>query len=350
MALILFIFALIISFYLLARVCDEYFIGSLDKISKKLKLSSDAAGATLMAIGSSAPELFVAILALIKPGNHAAIGIGTIVGSALFNILVIVGAAAIVRKAVLSWQPVIRDTLFYSISIIILLLVFRDGQIVLHEAIIFLIIYIIYIIAVINWKKLFPYKNNDIIHKVENKIKESKDSRLKKFTRPLDIILDKIFPSSKHYYSVFVISIAVIAGLSWILVESAIGISHILGIPEVIIALTILAAGTSIPDLISSVIVAKQGRGGMAISNAIGSNIFDILICLGLPWVLILSLSKSSIPVSTANIFSSVILLFATVFVIFFLLLISRWKIGKKAGYFLIGLYVAYVLWAISIV
>lgn len=350
MALILFIFALLISFYLLARVCDEYFIGSLDKITKKLKLSSDAAGATLMAIGSSAPELFVAILALLKPGDHAAIGIGTIVGSALFNILVIIGAAAIVRKAVLSWQPVIRDTLFYSISIIILLFVFRDGQIVLHEAIIFVIIYIIYIIAVINWKKLFPYKNNDIIQKVENKIKESKGKGWKKIAKPLDLLLDKLFPSSKHYYFVFLISIAVIAGLSWILVESAIGISHILGIPEVIIALTILAAGTSIPDLISSVIVAKQGRGGMAISNAIGSNIFDILICLGVPWVLILSLSKSTISVSTANIFSSLILLFATVFVIFFLLLAHKWKIGRRAGYFLIGLYVAYLVWAISIV
>ena len=79
---------MLISFYLLARVCDEYFVESLDKIAKKLKMSSDAAGATLMAVGSSAPELFVAAIALLKPGDHAALGMGTIVGSALFNILV----------------------------------------------------------------------------------------------------------------------------------------------------------------------------------------------------------------------------------------------------------------------
>ena len=134
------------------------------------------------------------------------------------------------------------------------------------------------------------------------------------------------------------------------MVESAVGISQILGIPEVIIALTVLAAGTSVPDMISSMIVAKQGRGGMAISNAMGSNIFDILFGLGVPWIVMLYFSKSAITVSTTNLFSSVILLFATVLVIFFLLLVKKWEIGRKAGYFLIGLYVAYLAWAISMV
>ena len=348
MALIIFILLLLISFYLLARVCDEYFVVSLDKIAEKLKMSHDVAGATLMAVGSSAPELFIAIIALIKPGNHAALGMGTIVGSAIFNILVIIGAAAVVRKAVLSWQPVVRDTIFYSFSILFLLFAFWDGQIVMGEAVIFAVLYIVYIIAVINWKKLFPYQDNDIIEEVEDAMKKSKDGGWKKILKPLDILLDKIFPSSEHYYSVFFISIAVIAGLSWVLVESAVGISHILGIPEVIIALTVLAAGTSVPDMISSMIVAKQGRGGMAISNAIGSNIFDILFGLGVPWIVMLYFSKSAITVSTENLFSSVILLFATVLVIFFLLLVRKWKIGRRAGYFLIGLYIAYLAWAIS--
>lgn len=350
MALIILILLLLISFYLLARVCDEYFVVSLDKIAAKLKMSHDVAGATLMAIGSSAPELCIAIIALIKPGNHAALGMGTIVGSAIFNILVIIGAAAVVRKAILSWQPVVRDTIFYSLSIIFLLFVFWDGQIVMGEAVIFAVLYIVYIIAVINWKKLFPYKDNDVIEEVEDAMKKSKDGGWKKIFKPLDILLDKIFPSSKHYYAVFFISVAIIAGLSWVLVESAVGISHILGIPEVIIALTVLAAGTSVPDMISSMIVAKQGRGGMAISNAMGSNIFDILFGLGIPWIVMLYFSKSSITVSTTNLFSSVILLFATVLVIFFLLLVRKWEIGRKAGYFLIGLYVAYLAWAISMV
>ena len=104
MTLIVLCLVLLLSFYLIAKVCDEYFIESLDQIAKKLKMSHDIAGATLMAIGSSAPELCIAVIALVKPGNHEAIGMGTIVGSAIFNILVIIGASAVVRNTILKWQ------------------------------------------------------------------------------------------------------------------------------------------------------------------------------------------------------------------------------------------------------
>ena len=99
MALLGYFFALIASFYLLAEISDRYFIPALDKIAHRFNMSHDMAGATLMAIGSSAPELFVAIIALLKPGDHSAIGVGTIVGSALFNLLVIIGASAIAMIA-----------------------------------------------------------------------------------------------------------------------------------------------------------------------------------------------------------------------------------------------------------
>jgi len=152
MFLIFDIFLLLVSFYLLARICDKYFVESLDKIAHKLKMSSDMAGATLMAAGSSAPELFVAIIALLKPGGHEDIGTGTIVGSALFNILVIVGASAVaIKKAILSWQPVVRDTVFYSFSIIMLIAAFRDGKIDFIEALMFVGLYAIYLLAVAKW-------------------------------------------------------------------------------------------------------------------------------------------------------------------------------------------------------
>ena len=338
MTILILSLVLLLSFYLIAKVCDEYFIDSLDKIAKKLNMSHDIAGATLMAIGSSAPELFIAIIALVKPGNHEAIGMGTIVGSAIFNILVIIGASAVVRKTILKWQPVLRDTMFYSISILLLLLVFRDGLIDIFEASIFVIIYIIYLITLSQWTKF---------------IKVDDDQKtLEEFGDTLDknksFVLEKIFPKSERYILTFVISILIIAGLSWVLVESAIEISAILEIPEAVVALTVLAIGTSVPDTISSVIVAKQGRGGMAISNAIGSNIFDILFGLGIPWLIVLAINGGTIPVSTENLYSSVVLLFATVFVIFFLFLLRRWHIGNKSGYFLILLYIAYLVWSVS--
>lgn len=113
---------LLISFYLLAVICNEFFVESLDRISNKLKLSSDVAGATFMAMGSSAPELFTSLIAVLRDGGgHADVGAGTIVGSAIFNILVIIGASAAFKAAKLRWQPVVRDTLFYCLSILLLL-------------------------------------------------------------------------------------------------------------------------------------------------------------------------------------------------------------------------------------
>jgi len=340
---------LLASFYLLALVCDRYFVQSLDKIAEKLKMNSDMAGATLMAVGSSAPELFVSVIALFKPG-HESLGAGTIVGSALFNILVIIGASAMVRKAFIAWQPIVRDLSFYSLSIIWLIISFWDGKITLMESAIFLLLYVIYVVAVMKWKKIFPYKdeNKDPIEVAKEGLdkEEKKKSFIALFLNGVKYILDFIFPKEKHYWTAFLMSITFIAGLSWVLVESAVGIADILHIPAVIVGLTILAAGTSVPDLISSMIVARQGRGGMAISNAIGSNIFDILIGLGLPWAIV-GLGGKIVPVATENLNSSIILLFATVASVLFFLMAKKWRIGRLAGISLISIYVLYVIWTI---
>jgi len=340
---------LLASFYLLALVCDRYFVQSLDKIAEKLKMNSDMAGATLMAIGSSAPELFVSIIALFKPGNEA-LGAGTIVGSALFNILVIIGASAMVRKAFIAWQPVVRDLSFYSLSIIWLIISFWDGKITLTESAIFLLLYVIYVFAVMKWKKIFPYKDQgkdpiEIAKEGLNK-EEKKKSFIASFLNGIKYILDFIFPKEKNYWLAFIMSITFIAGLSWVLVESAVGIADILHIPAVIVGLTILAAGTSVPDLISSMIVARQGRGGMAISNAIGSNIFDILIGLGLPWAIV-TVGGKIVPVATENLNSSIILLFATVVSVLFFLMAKKWHIGRLAGISLVSIYILYLVWTI---
>jgi len=269
----------------------------------------------------------------------------------LFNILVIIGAAAMVKKAVISWQPVIRDVIFYSASIVWLLISFSDGSVSLGESIIFVSLYVVYIFAVLYWRKILPYvdneKNDDEKEEEIKKPVKGKRSILGGIKYGIDSILDFIFPKAEKYWLVFFISISMIAALSYVLVESAVVMAEILNIPSVIIGLTILAVGTSIPDLISSIIVAKQGRGGMAISNALGSNIFDIFIGLGLPWLLYILIYGSNIPVVTENLNSSILLLFATVIAILFLLIIRRWKIGKYSGLFLITLYIAYVVWAI---
>lgn len=336
--IVLYTLAMLVCFVLLARIVDQFFISSLDKISSDLRLSSDAAGATLMAVGSSAPELFVALFSVFKPGNHQLIGIGSIVGSAIFNLLVIVGAAALIRTAKLTWQPVIRDLAFYTISVGLLVLFIMDGRFSWIEAGIFIGIYIVYVVAVIFWKKILPYPEK------EHQIPEASQKNKNKVISYFDRLLAAIFPSKKHYNRVFFFSILLIAGLSWGLVELAVVISEALNIPEAIIALTVLAIGTSIPDLFSSMIVAKQGRGDMAVSNAVGSNIFDILVGLGLPMLIFILIHGGSIDAGGKNLTASAIILFASVILLFILLIFSKWKIGKLGGAILVGLYIFYVV------
>jgi K+-dependent Na+/Ca+ exchanger-like protein len=344
MILVGYLVALVISFYLLAEVSDRYFVVSLDKLSHRLKISHDMAGATFMAIGSSAPELFVAIIALIKPGDHDAIGVGTIVGSALFNLLVIVGAAAVVKNSLIAWQPVIRDLLFYGIAILGLYYVLYNGHVELWEAGVLILFYGIYIYAVFKWRKWFKYTEHDEDPEEEE---EEEKTGWRVIFKPLDWTLAKLFPDPKHYFIVFAVSIILIALLCWVLVESAIGISEILGIPEIVIALTVLAVGTSVPDMVSSVIVAKQGRAGMAVSNAIGSNIFDIFIGLGLPWFVKILIVDNVIEFSIVGLDVSVGLLFGSVLLILFFLIWKKWKLTQNLGFTLIMLYILYVIWEI---
>jgi len=343
----IYIIALILSFYILAKVVDKYFVDSLDKIAEKLNMSSDAAGATLMAVGSSAPELFVAIFAVMRPGDHAAIGIGNIVGSALFNILAITGAAAIIKKATIAWQAVARDLFFYLIAILFLLYTLHDGVLNYLESALLIGTYLLYVIVVIYWKKIFKYsEDND---KKEEEVKEERTEKtlFNKIMSPVDFVINLIFPNKKHFTIIFFISIIIIAGISWVLVESAIEIAHFLNISEAIIAVTILAVGTSIPDLISSVIVSKQGRGGMAISNAVGSNIFDILVGLGLPFLIVIISLGGEANIDVGNIEISVYFLLASVFIVFLLFILNKWKVGKIFGSSLLLIYLTYVIWAI---
>lgn len=339
MSLILPGLAMLLSFILLARIVDKFFVASLDRISHDLKLSSDAAGATLMAVGSSAPELFVALFSVLKPGSHEAIGIGSIVGSALFNLLGIIGVVALVKKSLLTWQPVVRDILFYFVAVGLLLWGIFDGSFSLWNAIAFLAIYVIYVVAVVKWRKLFPYKDMEYTQeKATNDCTESGKANW------LDKGLCFVFPNAERYYWVFFISIVLIAALSWVLVEAAIIFSYVLNIPEAIIGLTVLAIGTSVPDLISSLIVAKQGRGDMAVSNAIGSNIFDVLVGLGLPFLIAMLIYGGEISASGQNLFESSAILFASIIVFGLLLVIKRWKINWVTGVILLGLYLFYLV------
>merc|ERR1719253_1980976 len=127
---------LLYMFVAIALVCDECFVPALEVISEVLHLSPDVAGATFMAAGGSAPEFFTSLIGSMFVKSD--IGTGTIIGSAVFNVLFCIGACALIAPVPLelTWFPLARDASFYAVDLIVVTLVLLDGQVRLFEAII----------------------------------------------------------------------------------------------------------------------------------------------------------------------------------------------------------------------
>jgi K+-dependent Na+/Ca+ exchanger-like protein len=240
--------------YLLIIISNDFFIESLDQISGRLKLSPSVAGATLMAAGSSAPELAIALLALFTHGGaHSDVGIGTIVGSAVFNILVITGLCAVIKPAEVTISAIVRDTAFYLTSILLLVYVFLDGTVTLWEPLLLIGTYLAYLLALY-------YLPGDVFQ--EPHVATTLDQPLRKpifswrdIFRLIDGGIKKAIrvlagDACRNYLRSFTVSIAAIIVISKLLVDSAIILAEALHIPPVIVALTVLACGTSAPDLI----------------------------------------------------------------------------------------------------
>ena len=379
----------------LAAVCDDYFIPSLEQITDKLHLHSDVAGATFMAAGSSAPELFTSIIGVFLTKSD--IGIGTIVGSAVFNILFIVAICGLFAGSVLhlSRWPLLRDSSCYLLSIVALIVITYDKKVYWYEALVLVCMYLLYVtIMYFNqslegyFEKLtgFSEQNTDVerisagneegksLLKQDDKdrsnvedqevmiIDQNEDSP---FSVPQGLISRSLWVMGlpviclfyvtipdcrkdrwqKWYLVSFFVSVMWIAVLSYVLVWMVSVIGFTLGIPDVIMGLTFLAAGTSVPDGISSLIVARQGDGDMAVSNTIGSNVFDILLCLGLPWLLKTTIVDFGgyVNVLSGSIIYTAISLFGTVFITFLLIVLNKWYLNKCLGMIFFILYLAFI-------
>ncbi|XP_072251703.1 sodium/potassium/calcium exchanger 3-like isoform X2 [Leuresthes tenuis] len=486
-------------FHALAIVCDVYFVPSLEKVSENLQLSQDVAGATFMAAGSSAPELFTSLIAVfITKGD---VGVGTIVGSAVFNILVIIGLCGIFsgQPISLSWWPLFRDAVFYIVSIVVLILVIYDEKVLWWETIILISMYGIYIIimkfnrslcclverhcrvdgqpclnslrratAVGNVgdcdNDMVPLKPDSCVvagqdsaavmvdelltlhpHQLtfserqrliqaqvspeegaasgeeglgasgtwsrENgtaaegdrqplegeteRIKETEvetgggvqakeeeeeedeqeegegeNTPFKPFvvpdgwcvrlkwllSWPVSLLLHFTIPDcnlprwERWYLFTFFSSTLWIALFSYLMVWMVTIISYTFGIPDVIMGITFLAAGTSVPDCMASLIVARQGMGDMAVSNSIGSNIFDVLLGLGFPWALrtLIVSYGSVVTINSKGLVYSVILLLASVILTVLCVHLNRWRLDRRLGLCLLLLYAVFLLCSVG--
>ena len=143
-AVILHALGIVYMFAALAIVCDEFFVPSLEEFVDKLKIPNDVAGATLMAAGGSAPEFFASLFGIFLAQNS--IGFGTIVGSAVFNILFVIGVCGLVAKQALklTWWPFFRDASFYIVGLALLIVFFRGGSIEWYESLVLFLLYWLY--------------------------------------------------------------------------------------------------------------------------------------------------------------------------------------------------------------
>ncbi|KAF3687141.1 Sodium/potassium/calcium exchanger 3 [Channa argus] len=523
-AVALHVLCAIYMFCALALICDDYFVPSLEKICERLNLSEDVAGATFMAAGSSAPELFTSVIGVfITKGD---VGVGTIVGSAVFNILCIIGVCGFFagQAVKLSHWALLRDSIYYTFSIIALIAFIYDEKVCWWESLVLVLMYAVYILimkfngrahryfdrrkkssvnltngltgstdlednitcdatAVLLKKANFHCKpsvlmvdellsayphqlsfseagmrimitshfsprtrltmasrmlineRQRLINTTETRVnritngdsdsaaraqgrrglengmgrteqglngrcrlqrlesgnetenenednennendgeREGEDhnegplvpfkvpagvcNKLKWVTMwPLSLLLFFTVPNcakrrwERWFMVTFFIATIWIAGLSYIMVWMVTVIGFTLGIPDVIMGITFLAAGTSVPDCMASVIVARQGLGDMAISNSIGSNVFDILVGLGLPWALqTLCIDYGSIiHLSSRGLIFSVGLLLASVFFTVLGVHLNKWTLDRRLGLVCLVMYAVFLCFSILI-
>lgn len=343
--------AILFSVIALAVITDKFFIPSLDEISTRLRLSDEVAGASLMAMGSSAPELAIALVALFSAGGaHSDVGIGAIVGSAVFNILVITGLSAVVAGGLrIHIFAVGRDILYYLLSILYLGLVFFDGHVSLIEALLGLGGYAVYLAVLMVLKDPESYSEAKPGARAASEPAKAQAPGWRQLEALIEMALRRVIGApEKNFVWAFVVSIALIVALSYALVESTILFSAAVGIPPVIVALTLLAAGTSAPDLMASVEVAREGRGGMAVANAIGSNTFDLLVGLALPWTIALSLlGLGGIDVGAGDLWTSIGILVTTTLILA-AFLFSKRELSRREGWVLLALYGVFVIYTLG--
>jgi cation:H+ antiporter len=305
---------------LLIYVFGNYFARASSNLGDYFNLPKSIKGATFDAIASSLPELLVALFAVIF-FKQFEVGIGTIAGSALFNLLVIPGICVLITSGTfkVSRDVISRDALFYIISVFILLvliLYFPIWGILI--SVLLLLAYLIYVREIVIDSR--EYRRN----KKENNKKK-------------DV--------SKDIWTFF-ITMTGIGIITYFLTNFSIELSNILNVSPIIIAFTITAAATSIPDAVISVINARKGNIDDATSNVFGSNIFDILVGLGLP-LFIYSLFLGPVEILFDQLEILIGLLGSTIIVLYFFA--RKEKLTKKQGIILLILYIVFLGYVIGL-
>lgn len=310
---------LIVGFVLLIKGAD-WFVDGASAVAKLLKVPSVVIGLTIVAMGTSAPEAAVSITAGLSGSNE--IAISNVIGSNIFNLLMVIGVCAAIKAFATDMEILKRDMPVNIGATVLLLLFMLDGKVSRLEGGIFLLAIIVYLVFLV----MAALKNR----KAQENPTEEEEKKEKKLTIP-------------------VIILCIIGGLIaivWggdLVVDNAQRIALSFGMSPMLVGLTIVAMGTSLPELVTSIVASRKGESGLALGNAIGSSIFNILFILGISAVL------SPIAPTGSGVIESITdtAILAVVSVLMLIFAATGKKVSRVEGIIYVVLYAAYMAFAI---
>ncbi|MCR4854428.1 MAG: calcium/sodium antiporter [Prevotella sp.] len=280
-------------------------------LAQRMGIPQIVIGLTVVAMGTSMPEFFVSLMSAIQGTSD--IAVGNVIGSNAFNTLAIVGVTALVAPMAISRNTVRKDMPFAVVASLALMLMCHDGDVSrIDAAILFagFILFIAYTLRVAS--------KGDAMAAEEIKLEDMP------VWKALGLIL---------------VGLTCLVGGSHVFVGGASDVARSLGVPDAVIGLTIVALGTSLPELATSIVAAKKGRSAIAIGNVIGSNVFNILMILGITGLIL--------PMDIQGITSVDLWLLVGSIFLLWMFCYTKFKVEKWEGAVLTIIYVAYVAWLV---
>ena len=306
---------------LLVKGADSLVDGSVS-LARKLGVSSLVVGLTVVSFGTSMPELLVNLISAFK--GETDIGLGNIVGSNLANILLVLGLTAVLYPVRVHKSVIWKEIPFSLLAALVLFIVANDTFIDLSS---------VALISRIDWLLLLSFFVIFLYYIIQT----GKRTRMRNIERTLEL-------AHLGYLKISLLILGGTIGLFLVgkfVVDGAIILAQTFGLSEFLISSTIIAIGTSLPELITSVTAAKKGKVGISVGNIVGSNIFNVLFILAITSVIF------PIPVKGIINVDMIFLIFVSVLLFIFMFVGKKHMMEKWKGALFVGLYLLYLIFNI---
>lgn len=304
-------------------------------VAARFGISEFMVGLTVVAIGTSTPELVVSTMS--AAAGNSDLAVGNVLGSNLFNVLFILGATALVKPLPLTGNNLRKDIPFVVLSSVVFLLMVSDvaldgqpsGLVTRSEGLILLCLFVVFMAYTIFSSKVVPLHPNLSNHDVIASAKADEDPH-------------------RHGHKLWLSVLMIVGGLAGLVfggdlfVDNAVVLARKMGISESVIAITLLAGGTSLPELAASIVATAKGKTGIALGNVIGSNITNVFLVLGASAVVSPLSLGTILPVDVMVLVGVSLILLLTAFTF------RKHRIDRAEGAIFLVLYVAYIAWLLN--